>query len=252
MSFDESGRKQRPSLSLFTWPMLAAGIFLSACAAPQHFESDRPLKYINGFRVNPQNDVRYCTRMSEARGESKLRRLTETSQFEEIWIYIPKIKEWGEIGINEGNEIVDENDPRYKKKSVDLDGHYMNAVAKRFNEFTIYHIHDAKRRIESNVAFYQPQCSLPSYEDLCIDLKIATFYDDLNQGHTIRFKSISPFGVTEVSFAEYAKAHFQELLADKEMIKSDLAGFETYDFSKPNHFSTFKGSIGITYKPLNH
>jgi hypothetical protein len=231
------------------WLILTAGMILIPGCATYHFESDRPLKYIHEFRVNPENDVRYCTRMSEERGERRLRRLTETSQSEEAWIYVPKLREWDEIGINEGNDIVDENDPRYKKRSVDLDGTYIDVVAKAFKEFTIYHIHALKRRIDSKTLFYNPQCSLPSYEDLCIDLRIKNFYDQLNQGHSIRFKSVSPFGVTEVRLS--AGDYLQELMTEKEAVKEELSRFETMDVFKPTHFSVLRGRIAVEYRPLS-
>jgi hypothetical protein len=188
--------------------------------------------------------------MSEPRGEIRLRRLTETARLEEVWVYIPRIREWHEIGIKEGTEVVDEKDPRYKKRGVDFEGDYLNALAKRFKEFTLYHNHNLKRRVDSEVMSYHPQSSLPSYEDLWIDLKIETFYDKLNEGHRIRFKSVSPFGVTEVKFSQYARDHFEELATEAEAIRADLTGFETFDCYKPAHFSIFRGSIDIYYKPL--
>ena len=233
------------------WFRLTAGMMvLSGCTAPQDFESDRPLQYIHGLRVNTENDVRYCTKMSEERGVRALRALAETSEFEEIWVYIPKIREWEEIGINEAYEIVDENDPRYRKRSVDLEGSFLNTVARKFKEFTVYHTHNVKRRVISNTVFYNPECSLPSYEDLCIDLKILNFYAQMNQGHSIGFKSVSLLGVTEVTFSQYARDHFQELVADKEAVKSELSKLEGFDFLKPFHSSIFRGSIDILYRPL--
>ncbi len=232
--------------------ILGAGlIVLAGCStAPTQFPSNRPLKYIHGFRVNPENTVRYCTKMSEQRGEKNLRRLTETAQFEEVWVYIPKIKEWHEIGINERAEIVDEKDPRYKKKGVDFEGEYLHAIATTFKEFTLYHIHNLKRRVDSDVMFYQPECSLPSYDDLCIDLKVQISYYQLNEGHSIRFKSVSPAGVTEIKFSQYARDHFQDLDAEEAAIKGDLDKFQNFDYYKPAHFSTFNSSIDIAYEPL--
>lgn len=188
--------------------------------------------------------------MSEEKGVRELRSLAETEEFEEIWVYIPNIKEWEELGINEAYEIVDESDPRYRKRSVDLDGSFLNTVARKFKEFTVYHTHNVKRRIISNTVFYNPECSLPSYEDLCIDLKILGFYARMNEGHSIRFKSVSLLGVTEVTFSQYARDHFQELAAEQEAVKRELSRLEGFDFLKPFHASTFRSSIEISYRPL--
>jgi len=188
--------------------------------------------------------------MPEESGVRALRRLAETSDFEEIWVYIPKIKEWVELGIDEGYEVVDEKDPRYRKRSVDLDGHFLHAVARKYREFTVYHIHSVKKRIVSNTVFYNPECSLPSYEDLCLDLKILNFYAGMNQGHSIKFKSVSLLGVTEVTFSNYAKEHYEELIAEEEAIKRELSALEGFNFLEPFRASTFRGSIGIDYRPL--
>lgn len=233
------------------WPGIAAGlILLCGCAVPQRLQSDKPLRYIRELRVNTQNDVRHCARMTEERGLRALRRLAETAEFEESWVFIPKVGEWVELGINEGREVVDEKDPRYRKRGVDLDGHFLNTVAERYREFTVYHIHNVKKRIVSNTVFYNPECSLPSYDDLCTDIKILNFYAQVNRGHLIRFKSVSLLGVTEVTFSQSARDRYEELLAKEDSVRTELSRLEGFNFLEPFHASVFEGSIRIAYRPL--
>lgn len=233
------------------WQRITLGlVLLSGCTAPNRLESDIPVRYTRELRVNTENKVRYCTRISEELGVRALRRLAETSDFEEVWVYIPRIKEWKELGINEANQIVDEKDPGYAKRSVDLDGHFLHEVAQKYPEFTIYHTHNVKKRIVSDTVFYNPECSLPSYEDLCLDLRILNFYAGMNRGHSIRFKSVSLLGVTEVIFGTYAREHYDELMMEEESVKNELSRLEGFNFLKPFEASVFKGSIGIHYSPL--
>ena len=180
---------------------------------------------INELVVNNKNQYKTVIYENESEGISEMRKLIESSQIEESWVYLPHQEKWIEIGYNEESEKkIDES---YITKAK-LDIQFLDALMNENNNMILYHFHSSyclsledkiKKRekngspmndneIEKERIRLLIKSAYPSRSDLLNMIGNSMEFFERNSDGNITFKVCSHYGITEYRLTdEIGRAH---------------------------------------------
>ena len=179
---------------------------------------------INELVVNNKNQYKTVIYENESEGISEMRKLIESSQIEESWVYLPHQEKWIEIGYNEESEKkIDES---YITKAK-LDIQFLDALMNENNNMILYHFHSSyclsledkiKKRekngspmndneIEKERIRLLIKSAYPSRSDLLNMIGNSTEFFERNSDGNITFKVCSHYGITEYRLTDEGMAY---------------------------------------------
>ena len=179
---------------------------------------------INELVVNNKNQYKTVIYENESEGISEMRKLIESSQIEESWVYLPHQEKWIEIGYNEESEKkIDES---YITKAK-LDIQFLDALMNENNNMILYHFHSSyclsledkiKKRekngspmndneIEKERIRLLIKSAYPSRSDLLNMIGNSMEFFERNSDGNITFKVCSHYGITEYRLADEGMAY---------------------------------------------
>ena len=179
---------------------------------------------INELVVNNKNQYKTIIYENENEGISEMRKLIESSQVEESWVYLPHQEKWIEIGYNEESEKkIDES---YITKAK-LDIQFLDGLMNENNNMILYHFHTSyslsledkiKKRekdgspmndneIEKERIRLLIKSAYPSRSDLLNMIGNSMEFFERNSDGNITFKVCSHYGITEYRLADEGMAY---------------------------------------------
>ena len=179
---------------------------------------------INELVVNNKNQYKTVIHENENEGISEMRKLIESSQVEESWVYLPHQEKWIEIGYNEESEKkIDES---YITKAK-LDIQFLDALMNENNNMILYHFHSSyclsledkiKKRekngspmndneIEKKRIGLLIKSAYPSRSDLMNMIGNSMEFFERNSDGNITFKVCSHYGITEYRLTDEGMAY---------------------------------------------
>ena len=179
---------------------------------------------INELVVNNKNQYKTVIYENENEGISEMRKLIESSQIEESWVYLPHQEKWIEIGYNEESEKkIDES---YITKAK-LDIQFLDALMNENNNMILYHFHSSyclsledkiKKRekngspmndneIEKERIRLLIKSAYPSRSDLLNMIGNSMEFFERNSDGNITFKVCSHYGITEYRLTDEGMAY---------------------------------------------
>ncbi len=193
-------------------------------SAAEDTNKEEGYNVINELVVNNKNPYKTVTYKNENEGISEMRKLIESSQVEESWVYLPHQEKWIEIGYNEESEKkIDES---YITKAK-LDIQFLDALMNENNNMILYHFHSSyclsledkiKKRekngspmndneIEKERIRLLIKSAYPSRSDLLNMIGNSTEFFERNSDGNITFKVCSHYGITEYSLTDEGMAY---------------------------------------------
>lgn len=181
--------------------------------------------YVNNLVVNRSKRYHTICKKDEKSGIADLRKILTESPFEDFWAYIPKKKEWHELGKDEQIQISNEG----FKSSLKIDYAKLNKIYKIEDEIIHWHIHV----IISNYLKNQPMLTeymkfilknpiievFPSWNDISTIYGFKKRYHKQNPEGVSKFKICSRFGITQYDL-RYNFSVYNELKNLEELVVS--------------------------------
>lgn len=96
--------------------------------------------YSEKLGLNNHDGIRFITCKSEEEGIKDIREIAKTFPHEEIWLYLPELEEWHEIGVK---RFLMKNEGGFVASGVGYDFDYVNGILNRtkVGEIIFYHNH---------------------------------------------------------------------------------------------------------------
>ena len=191
---------------------------------------------INELVVNNKNQYKTIIYENENEGISEMRKLIESSQIEESWVYLPHQEKWIEIGYNEESEKkIDES---YITKAK-LDIQFLDALMNENNNMILYHFHSSyclsledkiKKRekngspmndneIEKERIRLLIKSAYPSRSDLLNMIGNSMEFFERNSDGNITFKVCSHYGITEYCLTDEGMAYLHADNSLKQIVR---------------------------------
>ena len=179
---------------------------------------------INELVVNNKNQYKTVIYENENEGISEMRKLIESSQIEESWVYLPHQEKWIEIGYNEESEKKI-NESYITKAKLDIQ--FLDGLMNENNNMILYHFHSSyclsledkiKKRekngspmndneIEKERIRLLIKSAYPSRSDLLNMIGNSMEFFERNSDGNITFKVCSHYGITEYRLADEGMAY---------------------------------------------
>jgi hypothetical protein len=193
-------------------------------SAAEDTNKEEGYNVINELVVNNKNQYKTVTYKNENEGISEMRKLIESSQVEESWVYLPHQEKWIEIGYNEESEKkIDES---YITKAK-LDIQFLDGLMNENSNMILYHFHTSyslsledkiKKRekdgspmndneIEKERIRLLIKSAYPSRSDLLNMIGNSTEFFERNSDGHITFKVCSHYGITEYRLTDEGMAY---------------------------------------------
>lgn len=221
---------KRKYLSLIA--ALGLSLYSGQKSFAQHPPSlDAPIKYVNKLVSNTSVDYRTAVKQTESQGIFQIKELLNKEEVEEVWAYLPKKREWIEIGYAEKPEekIVIKNQVFYNTE-VKLDTSFLEKLMKENNEITVWHyspngsqmLEDKIKTAEdegkplteqeiSKIKNYISVCeAIPSEFDLINMISNSQKFNEINPDGKLLYKLCSKTGVTEFYLTNKGKEFFKD------------------------------------------
>lgn len=160
--------------------IIAPLIFTLGIAFSRQYET----RTIENLIINANPKIAMVVNKDEQEGLKDLKNLASTSEIEEAWCYLPKKKQWIEIGIEETNSSLEANIPLKED------------IIQENDDIIFYHLHpkDITSKTD-NMQFLR--LIIPSEIDLFMAAReSANLFKKYKDG-TFNFKIVSESGVTE-------------------------------------------------------
>jgi hypothetical protein len=191
---------------------------------------------INELVVNNKNQYKTVIHENENEGISEMRKLIESSQIEESWVYLPHQEKWIEIGYNEESEKkIDES---YITKAK-LDIQFLDGLMNENSNMILYHFHTSynlsledkiKKRekdgspmnnneIEKERIRLLIKSTYPSRSDLLNMIGNSTEFFARNSDGHITFKVCSHYGITEYRLTDEGMAYLHADNSLKQIVR---------------------------------
>ncbi len=209
------------------WPCIFTLMHGLNHASPAIEDTHQSEEYmvIDELVVNNRNNYKTIIYKNEEEGISEMRKLIESSQMEECWIYLPQQQKWIEIGYSEESEK--KINDRYITKST-LDVRFLDRLMNENNNMILYHFHPSyclsleekineqkekgspmnENEIERERIRFLIKSAYPSTSDLMSMIVNTLEFFEKNPDGIFTFKICSHYGITEYQLTEEGKAHF--------------------------------------------
>lgn len=161
--------------------------------------------------VNTDNSYRTVAEKSEEEGVRDIRRLAETSNLEEAWVFLPDKSKWIEVG--RGEKAWTKRGMHSSRCCI-----YPWELEKIFSEnerVVIYHPHpeiDTTCMLMSNIGYmiYILDNTMPATDDIIRGIEASVLLHKKQPKGTFSFKICSEYGVTEFRLTEKGMKEFSE------------------------------------------
>jgi predicted DNA-binding protein with PD1-like motif len=182
--------------------------------AVENTNKEEEYNVINELVVNNKNQYKTVIYENENEGISEMRKLIESSQIEESWVYLPHQEKWIEIGYNEESEKKI-NESYITKAKLDIK--FLDGLMNENNNMILYHFHSSyclsledkikerekdgspmnENEIEKERIRLLIKSAYPSRSDLLNMIGNSTEFFKRNSDGNITFKVCSHYGITE-------------------------------------------------------